>query len=366
MLSEHQYGFRSELSTSLAIYDIHENFLQNTEKRLTICAVICDLYKAIDTLDHEMLLWKLEHFYGIRGLPHKLITSYLQDRQQYTAVGGFRSTTQGVSLGVPQGSSLGPPLFALYVNGLPQASNLTPTLFADDTLLTIACANSTNLQNGVNNELQKVDEWMRYNKLSLNYSKTTYMLLNSNLSQSCNISVKINDNKIKHTTCTKYLGVYIDQHLSWTDHIRNLEIKLSRSVAMLYRIRYYLSNNALRSVYCSLTYSHLQYAIGVYSGAGKTALNRLNVLHHKVLRAMTYSSYKSRVSPLYKNLNLKINDIYILEIGKFMHNLHWGRIPVNFDRLFTSVNQAHSHATRAVTRGGYIWQLASTVKAKDL
>jgi len=131
-----------------------------------------------------MLLWKLEHFYGIRGLPHKLLTSYLQDRQQYTVVGGYRSTTKGVSLGVPQGSSLGPLLFALYVKDLPQASNLTPTLFADDTLLTITFANSANLSNGVNNELQKVDECMRYNKLSLDCSKTTKMLLNSNLSQS--------------------------------------------------------------------------------------------------------------------------------------------------------------------------------------
>jgi len=161
MLSEHQYGFRSGLSTFLAVYDIHENFLQNTEKGLTTCGVFCDLSKAFDTLDHEMLLLKLEHFYGIRGLPHKLLTSYLQDRQQYTVVGAYRSTTQGVNLGYPQGSSLGPLLFALYVNDLPQASNLTPTLFADDTLFTIACANSTNLQNGVNNELQKV-EWMRY------------------------------------------------------------------------------------------------------------------------------------------------------------------------------------------------------------
>jgi len=146
--------------------------------------------------------------------------------------------------------------------------------------------------------------------------------------------------------------------------MHNLEIKLSRCVAMLYRIRYYLSNNALRSVYYSLTYT-LQYPIGVWGRARKTALNRLHVLHNKVLRAMTYSSYNSRVSPLHKNLNLlKINDIHILEIGKFMHNLHWSRIPVNFDHLFNSVKQAHSHATRAATRGGYIWQLASTVKGK--
>ena len=177
---------------------------------------------------------------------------------------------------------------------------------------------------------------MRYNQLSTNYSKTTYMLINTNSCRSCNFKVKINDSEIKHTTstCTKYRGVYIDQYLSWTEHIRNLEIKLSRSVAMFYRIRYCLRNNALRSVCYSLTYNHLQYAIGVWGGAGKTALKRLNVLHTKVLRAMTYSSYKSRVSPLYKKLNLlKIDDIYILEKGKFMHRLHWGRIPVNFDQL---------------------------------
>jgi len=102
------------------------------------------------------------------------------------------------------------------VNDLPQASNLTSTLFADDALLTISCANSANLQYGVNSKLQKVDEWMRYNKLSINYPKTTYMLINSNSSQSCNFKVKMNDSEIKHTTCTKHLGVYIDQYLSWT------------------------------------------------------------------------------------------------------------------------------------------------------
>jgi len=156
MLSTNQYGFRSGLSTSLAVYDIHENFLQNKEKGLTTCAVYCDLSKDFDTLDHEILLWKLEHFCGVRGLPHKLFTSYLQERQQYTVVGEYRSTTRGVTLGVPQGSSLGPLLFALYVNDLPQASDLTPALFADDTLLTISCANSGNLQYGVNSELQKL------------------------------------------------------------------------------------------------------------------------------------------------------------------------------------------------------------------
>jgi len=127
------------------------------------------------------------------------------------------------------------------------------------------------------------------------------MLINNNLSQSYNFKVKTKYNEIKHTACTKYLGVYINQHLSLTDHIHNLKIKLSQSVAMFYRIRFYLSNNALQSVYYSLTYSQLQYAVGVRGGAGKTALNRMNVLHNKVLRVMTYSSHKSRVSPFIKS-----------------------------------------------------------------
>ena len=102
------------------------------------------------------------------------------------------------------------------------------------------------------------------NKLSKNYSKATYMLINSNSSQSCNFKVKIIDSEIKHTTCAKYLGVNIDQYLSWTEHIHKLEIKLSRSVAMFYRIRYYLSNNALRSVYYSLiVISNMQLVSGV-------------------------------------------------------------------------------------------------------
>jgi len=115
MLSHSQYGFRSGLSTSMAIYDVHENLLKNREEKYTTCAIFCDLSKAFDTIDHSILLHKLEHFYGMRGIPSKLLINYLQDGQQHTVVEGYKSDVQNINCGVPQGSTFGPLLFAFCV-----------------------------------------------------------------------------------------------------------------------------------------------------------------------------------------------------------------------------------------------------------
>ena len=138
MLSSHQYGFRRGLSTTLAIYDTQENILEKLEKDCINCTIFCDLSKAFDTIDCDVLLWKLDNFFGIRGLPLKLLASYLQGRQQYTVIDGCTSSTLDITQGVPQGSSLGPLLFALYIYDLPLTTKLPPALFADDAVLTIS------------------------------------------------------------------------------------------------------------------------------------------------------------------------------------------------------------------------------------
>jgi len=143
-------------------------------------------------------------------------------------------------------------------------------------------------------------------------------------------------------------------HHSWSNHIAYLEKPLSRSVGIFYRIRQYLSDSALKSLYFSFVYSHLQFAIGAWGGVGITTVNQLNVLHNKIIRAMTYSSFRTKITPLYKNLNLlKLDDSYSLELGKIMHQFHSGNFPDNFNRLFTTVNHVHCHATRSATRGAY-------------
>jgi len=111
--------------------------------------------------------------------------------------------------------------------------------------------------------------------------------------------------------------VYTDDKLTRSEHITNLERTISRSVGISYRIRHYVNERALKSLYFNIVYSYLQYAVGAGGGVGHTSFRRLNVLHNKITRAMTYSSFKSMIDPLYKYLNLlKVDDIYNLEIGK--------------------------------------------------
>ena len=129
-----------------------------------------DLAKAFDTVDHNILLSKLAK-YGIRGLPHQLLKSYLTNRKQYTVVNGKQSSERSITCGVPQGSTLGPLLFIIYMNDLPQASNFCTRLFADDTSLTVSNSNIKQLKKDANTEVKKINDWMCLNKLSINYTK---------------------------------------------------------------------------------------------------------------------------------------------------------------------------------------------------
>ena len=168
------------------------------------------------------------------------------------------------------------------------------------------------------------------------------MIASRKNNQLTDFNVKINDKTITRTTCVKYLGVFIDDKLTWSKHIAYLEKKLSRSVGLFYRTRQYLSDSALRSLYFSFVYSHLQFAIGAWGDVGITTLNQLNVLH-KTIRAMIYSSFRTKITPLHKKLNLlKLDEIYSLELGIIMHKFHSGNLPDNFNHLFTLVNQVHS------------------------
>ena len=124
-----------------------------------------DLSKAFDSVNHDILLQKLENFFGIRGKLQEILKSYLTNRCQYTKVSYAKFSNQKINCGVPQGSTLGPLLFIMYVNDLPSVPKFSTTLFADDTYLVLADNNLLRLEHKVNFQLQLIDKWLRKNKL---------------------------------------------------------------------------------------------------------------------------------------------------------------------------------------------------------
>ena len=192
LVSDKQFGFRQNSSTSHALCNIYEKLIQNADRGMCTCCVFLDVTKAFDTVNHDVLLHKMENFYGFRGLALKLMRSYLSNRRQYTKMKMCKSELLNIEYGVPQGSSLGPLLFLLYINDfdnlpldLPLASQLDTLLSADDTFLAMSDHNLSKLQDRVNTELSKIDLWMKNNKLQLNYSKTHYLLFDKQLNRSC-------------------------------------------------------------------------------------------------------------------------------------------------------------------------------------
>ena len=160
-----------------------------------------------------------------------------------------------------------------------------------------------------NVELIKVGNWLHLNKLSLNYSKSTFMLTkslknNSNLSETCSFQIKINDSCFQRTTCAKYLGILIDSSLDWPFHVQYIKSKLVRASYLFYKIRNVVSIDVLKTLYFSLVHSHLKYGIVSWGTATNSVLQPLEVVHNNILRTTTYNNYRCHITPLCINLSI--------------------------------------------------------------
>ena len=175
LLSKYQSGFRPMHSTLTALIDITDNWYLNIDDGLTNAILFIDLKKAFDTIDHEILLSKLE-LYGFKGVSLNLFRDYLSDRTQVTVINNVNSETSFISCGVPQGSILGPLLFQLYINDLPNCNLLSDVrMYADDTNLTFASKDPNELFSSLTHDLGNLKQWLDSNRLSLNVLKTKYL-----------------------------------------------------------------------------------------------------------------------------------------------------------------------------------------------
>ena len=193
ILYENQFGLRKDNSTIYALMQITERVKESIDNGKFGCGIFIDLRKAFGTVNHDILLLKLEH-YGVRDNMLNWFKSYLSNRKQYVYLNGVSSDIKEISCGVPQGSVLGPLLFLLYINDLPNISKILDFyLFADDTNIYYESESLDKLEKKVNKELRKL------NRLSLNISKTNFVIFHPfNKPLKHQITLKI-QKKVKRT-----------------------------------------------------------------------------------------------------------------------------------------------------------------------
>ena len=302
IISNCHFGFRKNYSTILAMNDLCENILQMKQKDKHISLMFLDLSKAFDSVNHGILIKKLE-FYGFKGIIGKLLESYLYNRKQYIKCNGVKSDISNIKCGGPQGSVLGPLLFLLFINDLPLCSRLDSRLFADDAVLYSLAKNLNELELTMNVELQKVSEWLKANMLTLNYSKTAHILISSSKQNSQlldTFNINIDGNNINRVNKINYLGVFIDDKLNWQPHIEYLCKKSSKISGMIYKVRKYMGNKLLLSqLYYALAHSHIHYGITVWGTATKKHLNSLYATQNRLLRAIFFSGPRVKLFSLY-------------------------------------------------------------------
>lgn len=353
IIHHHQFGFRKNHSTEQATLELVDTLRKAIDNKEITCGIFLDFTKAFDTVDHGILLRKL-YKYGIRGLAHNWFSNYLTKRTQYVRISDIKSSLKEIKYGVPQGSTLGPLLFLLYINDLPNVSHkLNFRMFADDTNIFYSNSDSAIVQNVINTELNNVYQYCAANKLTINFKKTNYMIIKSAKKNNADINIQ----QIEQKEFVKYLGIYIDQHLSWEQQIKFVHSKISKNVGIISRLRHYMSLKTLVNIYYSLIYPYLSYGILSWGSTYKTKLARICSMQNKCIRNIFFTNRYEHALPLYNVLNLLIfNNIFIFKSATFAYQIIniKSRVPVVFLKMLKPASEQHSHNTRYAAKGNLV------------
>lgn len=355
IIHNNQFGFRAKHSTDHAILSIIDKVQHAIDNRDISCGIFLDFSKAFDTVNHQILIQKLE-YYGIRGMTKEWFISYLDNRYQFVSLGDVTSDIQSITCGVPQGSVLGPLLFILYINDFSYCSDLLDFhLFADDTNLFYKHKNLTALETTLNSELVKVHNWLCANKLLLNIDKSNFVIFHPPQKKlPTNIEIFVHNYQLKREYSIKYLGILIDSNLTWKNQVNNIVKKIKRNIGILSKLRYYLGLHILVKLYYALVYPFLIYGIISWGNTYPSTIQPLYMLQKKAMRIMTFSKFDEHSSALFKELDIvKLPDVVTLHNAVLMYKFHNNLLPSVFDTFFTRVNKTHNYNTRLSSKLSY-------------
>eukprot|EP00914_Ancora_sagittata_P002405 GHVO01005317.1.p1 GENE.GHVO01005317.1~~GHVO01005317.1.p1 ORF type:complete len:374 (+),score=-11.49 GHVO01005317.1:285-1406(+) len=313
IISNYQYGFRKNYSCEMALSVTIDHITSSLDSKKHVLGLFLDLKKAFDTVDYSILLQKLTH-YGIRGNALNLLKSYLSNRKQSVKFKSKISSVLPVTCGVPQGSILGPLLFLIYINDLPNSLKFAkPIMYADDTNIFYSGKDINEMMNTFNTDLTSLTEYLKCNRLSLNVSKTHSMLFTLNTAlQNRTLSLMIDGAVIDTIKCTTFLGVKIDNNLTFSEHLKHTCKKVSKSTGILYKASKIVNRSTLIMLYNSLLLPYLTYCNIIWGKAAKQHTDRLFRLQKKALRIICNKPPMTHSLPLFNDCSLlTLDGLYI-------------------------------------------------------
>ena len=335
-----QYGFQAKKSTQTALQQFSQYLYENLDEGNSVLSIFIDYSKAFDTVSIPILISKLQH-YGIRGNVLSWLQSFLTGRSQATMVGGIRSKENKIDFGVAQGSILGPVLFLLYINDLPNISELFRyCLYADDSTLYLSGKNPAQLISSANNELHKLYYWCTANRLTLNFSKSHFLIF-SNKKIKEKLPPIVIKNYFQYQVLTrvdhfKFLGVIYDERLTFKYHTSKLTNKLSFIAAMLNKAKDFLPSFILKILYYAHVNSSLHYCIPIWANTSISHLQSLILMQKRIIRIISQSHYLDHTQPLFKEHRI----LKLTDLSRFSNIVEY------FKYIPQPVNPAHNYHTR--------------------
>ena len=351
ILYELQFGFRAGYSTSHALIHMTEAIRSALDSGSVTCGIFVDFQKAFDTVNHDILLKKLEH-YGFRGVINNWFRSYLTDRKQKVVINGFESESKILPHGVPQGSVLGPILFLIYINDLNRCIKYSTTYhFADDTNLLHISKDYKSLQKKVNYDLFSLHKWLTANKISLNEGKTELIYFRKS-GNAPTLNIKLHGKTLIPSKFVKYLGIYLDEFLSGNTQCSELTKKLNRANGMLAKARHYVPELELKNIYHAIFSSHILYGSQVWTPKLISVTEKISRLQKAAMRIMTFSEFRAHSEPLFKKLEiLKFTDSIAVNNCSFVHDYFNGKLPRSFTNTFLRTDNLYEYSTRQAASG---------------